>query len=151
MKCNESSEDICLSKICSAFQTAYGRVTAVWSASGTHKAQEIKAVNKGPSDKGSPDSYESRAGRGLATGSIRTRADGHEKTNHSDEHEGHHLHFGSANSHWLPSPFFCFFWPSFIHPIYFFFPLPCLISLFFSPPFFFSPGNSFISHWTHLP
>lgn len=30
-----------------------------WSVSGTHKAQEIKAVNKGPSDKGSPDSYES--------------------------------------------------------------------------------------------
>lgn len=63
-----------------------------WSVSGTHKAQEIKAVNKGPSDKGSPDSYESRAGLGLAAGSFRTRADGHEKTNHSDEHEGHHLH-----------------------------------------------------------
>lgn len=92
MKCNESSEDICLSKICSAFQTAYAHVTVVWSASGTHKAQEIKAVNKGPSDKGSPDSYESRAGRELAAGSFRTRADGHEKTNHSDEHEGHHLH-----------------------------------------------------------
>lgn len=92
MKCNESSEDICLSKICSAFQTAYAHVTVVWSASGTHKAQEIKAVNKGPSDKGSPDSYERRAGRGLAAGSFRTRADGHEKTNHSDEHEGHHLH-----------------------------------------------------------
>lgn len=46
MKCNESSEDICLSKICSAFQTAHAHVTVVWSASGTHKAQEIKAVNK---------------------------------------------------------------------------------------------------------
>ena len=27
----------------------------------TREAQEIEAVNKGPSDKGSPDSYESRA------------------------------------------------------------------------------------------
>lgn len=79
MKCNESSKDICLSKICSAFQAACAHVTAVLSVSGTHKAQEIKAVNKGPSDKRSPDSYESRAGRRLAAGSFRTRADGHEK------------------------------------------------------------------------
>lgn len=86
MKCRETSKDICLSKICSAFQTAYAHVTVVWSVSGTHKAQEIKAVNKGPTDKGSPDSYESRAGRGLAAGLFRMRADGHEKTNHSDEH-----------------------------------------------------------------
>lgn len=57
--------------------------TVVWGASGAHKAQEIKAVNKGPSDKGSPDSYESEAGRGLAAGSFRTRADGHEKKNKS--------------------------------------------------------------------
>lgn len=63
-----------------------------WSVSGTHKAQEIKAVNKGPSDKGSPDSYESLVSRTLAVGSFRTRADGHEKTNHSDEHEGRGLH-----------------------------------------------------------
>lgn len=63
-----------------------------WSVSRTHTAQEIKAVNKGRSDKESPDSYESRAGLGLAASSFRTRADGHEKTNHSDEHEGHHLH-----------------------------------------------------------
>lgn len=46
MKCNESSKAICLSKICSAFQTACTHVTVVRSASGTHKAQEIKAVNK---------------------------------------------------------------------------------------------------------
>lgn len=50
-----------------------------WSVSGTHKAQEIKAVNKGPSDKGSPDSYESLESRTLAVGSFRTRADGREK------------------------------------------------------------------------
>lgn len=36
-----------------------------WSVSRTHTAQEIKAVNKGRSDKESPDSYESRAGLGL--------------------------------------------------------------------------------------
>lgn len=129
MKCNESSEDICLSKICSAFQTAYAHVTAVWSASGTHKAQEIKAVNKGPSDKGSPDSYESRAGRGLATGSIRTRADGHEKTNHSDEHEGHHLHLAlpiHTDFHLLSSAFLAIIYPP--HILFF----PFLVSSHYS-------------------
>lgn len=124
MKCKESSKDICLSKICSAFQTACNHVTAVRSASGTHKAQEIKAVNKGPSDKGSPDSYESRAGRGLAAGSFRTRADGHEKTNHSDEH--------------LALPFHTFIsFPSasvaIIYPLIYFF-LSCLIFLSFLFP-----------------
>lgn len=63
-----------------------------WSVSGTHKAQEIKAVNKGPSDKGSPDSYESLVSWTLAVSSFRTRADGHEKTNHRDEHKGRGLH-----------------------------------------------------------
>lgn len=88
--CNERLEDIWLSKTAlhSRQQTRMSR----WSVSGTHKAQEIKAVNKGLSDKESPDSYESRAGRVLVAGWFRTRADGHEKTNHSDEHEGHHLH-----------------------------------------------------------
>lgn len=128
MKCNESSGDICLSKICSAFQTAYTRVTVVWSASGTHKAQEIKAVNKGPSDKGSPDSYESRAGRGLAAGLFRTRADGHEKTNHSDEHEGHHLHLD------LPIHTFIFFLSlAIMSPLMYLF-----LSSHSSSPFFFS-------------
>lgn len=63
-----------------------------WSVRGTHKAQEIKAVNKGLSDKGSPDSYESRVGLGQAaarSGRVRT---GMTKTNHSDEREGHYLH-----------------------------------------------------------
>ncbi len=120
IKCNESWEDICLSKICSAFQTAYTHVRVVWSVSGTHKAQEIKAVNKGPSDKGSPDSYESRAGRGLAAGSFRTRADGHEKTNHSDEHEGHHLHLAlpiHADFHLFSSSSS----PAIIYPLIYFF------------------------------
>lgn len=71
-----------------------------WSVSGTHKAQEIKAVNKGPSDKGSPDSYESLESPTLAVGSFRTRADGRGKktTNGSDEHEGRGLHLA------LPAP-----------------------------------------------
>lgn len=121
-------------KICSAFHTAYAHVTVVWSASGTHKAQEIKAVNKGLSDKGSPDSYESRAGRGLATGSFRTRADGHEKTNHSDEHEGHHLHLALP----IHTDFHLFSSASLamIYPLRYLF-LSCLISFFFSSPFFF--------------
>lgn len=133
MKCNESSEDICLSKICSAFQTACNHVTAVRSVSGTHKAQEIKAVNKGPSDKGSPDSYESRAGRGLVAGSFRTRADGHEKTNHSDEHEGHHLHlalsiqtdFHFSSSSLLPSfiPLYTSFFLASLHSSFLLFPI----------------------------
>lgn len=143
MKCNESSEDICLSKICSAFQTACSHVTAVRSVSGTHKAQEIKAVNKGPSDKGSPDSYESRAGRGLAAGSFRTRADGHEKTNHSDEHEGHHLHLALSIQDFL---FFSFsLLPSFI-PLYTF-SLLC-IHPFCSFLFYF--GNYCISHYIQV-
>lgn len=104
-----------------------------WSVSGTHKAQEIKAVNKGPSDKGSPDSYESRAGLGLAAGSFRTRADGHEKTNHSDEHEGHHLH--------LPVPihtyfFISFFFFFFSHYMAYFFLSHPSVSIFFSPFYF---------------
>lgn len=135
-------------KICSAFQTAYAHVTVAWSASGTHKAQEIKAVNKGPSDKGSPDSYESRAGRGLATGSFRTRADGHEKTNHSDEHEGHHLHLAlpiHTDFHLCSSAS-----AAVIYPLIYFF-LSGLVSFFFFLSFLFSPGYSCISHWTHLP
>lgn len=93
----------------------HARVTVVWRVSGTHKAQEIKAVNKGPSDKGSPDSYESSAGRGLAAGSFRMRADRHEKTNHSDEHEGHHLHLAlpiHTNTHLFLSLPFAIFIPS---------------------------------------
>lgn len=63
------------------------------SVSRTHTAQEIKAVNKGRSDKESPDSYESGAEqRRPAASSFRTRADGHEKTNHANERWGHHLH-----------------------------------------------------------
>lgn len=111
-----------------------------WSVSGTHKAQEIKAVNKGLSDKGSPDSYESRAGRVLSAGSFRTRADGHEKTNHSDEHEGHHLHLAlpiHTDLHLFSSSFLALIYPSFFlsspHPS---FPL---LPLFF--------GNSCISYW----
>lgn len=80
-------------KSCSTFQATYTRVTGVLRATRTHKAQEIKAVNKGPSDKGSPDSYESRAGRRPATGSFRTRADERHQANYRDEQEGHHLHF----------------------------------------------------------
>lgn len=62
------------------------------SVSRTHTAQEIKAVNKGGSDKESPDSYESGAGPRPAASSFTTRADGHEKTNHGNERGGHHLH-----------------------------------------------------------
>lgn len=148
MKCNESSEDICLSKICNAFQTAYTHVTVVWSVSGTHKAQEIKAVNKGSSDKGSPDSYESRAGRGLAAGLFRTRADGHEKTNHSDEHEGHHLHLAlpiHADFHLFSSSSS----PTIIYPHVYFF-LSCLSASTFSFHFYFllaTPAyTGFIGH-----
>ena len=118
-------------------------VTVVWSVSGTHKAQEIKAVNKGPSDKGSPDSYESRAGRGLAAGSFRTRADGHEKTNHSDEHEGHHLHLAlpiHTDFHLFSSSS-----PAIIYPLIYFF-LSRLSGSIFSSFFFFFLGNS----WIHL-
>lgn len=113
-----------------------------WSVSGTHKAQEIKAVNKGPSDKGSPDSYESRAGLGLAAGSFRTRADGHEKTNHSDEHEGHHLH--------LPLPIHTYF------HLFFFLPFLAII---YPTSFFLIPLHqsfpllflfSCMSHWIQL-
>lgn len=146
MTCNESSEDICLSKMCNAFQAAHAHVAVVWSVSGTHKAQEIKAVNKGPSDKGSPDSYESRPGRRLAAGSFRTRADGHEKTNHCDEHEGHHLHLA------LPiHTDFCLFFFSTNQHLSPYILLTCLslhVHLFLS--FLFSLGNSCISHWTHL-
>lgn len=62
------------------------------SASRTHTAQEIKAVNKGRSDKESPDSYESGAAAAAAASSFTTRVDGHEKTNHGNERRGHHLH-----------------------------------------------------------
>lgn len=111
------------------------RVTVVWRVSGTHKAQEIKAVNKGPSDKGSPDSYESSAGRGLAAGSFRTRADGHEKTNHSDEHEGHHLHLAlpiHANTHLFFVFVSCYFYPLMYLSLsclcfIFFYQKPCLL------------------------
>lgn len=111
----------------------------VWSARGTHKAQEIKAVNKGSSDKGSPDSYESRAGRGLAAGSSRTRADGHEKTNHSDEHEGHHLHLAlpiHTDFHLFSSAS-----PVFICPLIYVSPFSLLSSF----PLL---DNSCIPHWT---
>lgn len=117
--------------MCSAFQTAYAHVTVAWSTSGTYKAQEIKAVNKGPTDKGSPDSYESRAGRGLAAGLFRTRVDGHEKTNHSDEHLAlpFHTDFHLCSSHHL-SP-------------------RTLLSFLISS--FFFPDNSDILHWIHMP
>lgn len=61
-----------------------------WSASGTHKAQEIKAVNKGPSDKGSPDSYESLVSRTPSRWLIQDACGwaGGKKTNHNEEHEG---------------------------------------------------------------
>lgn len=63
--------------------SAHGRITLVRREGGAHKAQEIKAVNKRPADKGSPDSYESRAvwrlqaGRRLSQDTV----DKHEKTN----------------------------------------------------------------------
>lgn len=117
---------------------------SLWSASGTHKAQEIKAVNKGPLDKGSPDSYESRAGRELAAGSLRTRAQGHEKTNHSDEHEGHHLHLALAIH--TGSPLFFFSHESFIPYILLSVPSPHTHThLFSSTSFFLSANNAFHS------
>lgn len=63
--------------------SAHGHVTLVRREGGAHKAQEIKAVNKRPADKGSPDSYESRAVwrlqavRRLSQDTV----DKHEKTN----------------------------------------------------------------------
>lgn len=87
-----------------------------WSVSGTHKAQEIKAVNKGPSDKGSPDSYESLESWTLAVSSFRTRADGHEKTNHRDEHEGRGLHLALPISNNLFPSFTTLFTVSYAFP-----------------------------------
>ena len=51
--------------MCDAFQPAY---TPTWRCvkRRTGDAQEIEAVNKGPSDKGSPDSYESQQNETLA-------------------------------------------------------------------------------------
>lgn len=135
MKCNECLEDTAYQKMCSAFHTQHTPMSPR-RASGTHKAQEIKAVNKGLSDKGSPDSYESRAGRELAAGSFRTRAEGHEKTNHSDEHEGHHLHLALPIH--TPTHLFSSSSRTIIYPLIY---------------FFLSSPSTYIfctSHWTHL-